>query len=114
MEEIKIILKDIEDEIKIETLNHLIYLLQRKTKKLELQNSLIAENYHYASIDLMELKDYRGKYVVIKAYDMNGKEILRPVAIKDGLSKDSINALLDDIKRSYDEAVAFAPIDKRL
>lgn len=92
--------------------------LQEKLKSLQVcqfKASLI-HSYHFSGAELLKIGRDRmlGSGVILAIYDLSGKFKVRPVMIKDGLSNTSINALLDDMQYSYDNAVAFKPMTDRL
>jgi len=92
--------------------------LQNEFSKLvadQYKASLI-HNYFFAGEKLIKLNKDRmmGSGVILSIADLNGKLIVEPIMIKDGLSKESINSLLDDFQYSYNKATEFLPIEKRL
>lgn len=89
---------------------------QRKTRaQLERQvkdlNAQLASTYHFAAQELrgMVKRDYRASAVVVEVTALGGASLLSPVAIRDGLSKETIEALIADVMRSYASAVEFKP-----
>jgi len=81
--------------------------LRRKVAELEAQ---LASSYHFASATLDSAGDkMQGGAVILRLTALGGRELIFPVAIKNGLSAESIAALRADIARSYDYAVELAP-----
>lgn len=82
-------------------------VLRRKVAELEAQ---LASSYHFASVTLNDAADkMQGGAVILRLTALGGKELIVPVAIKNGLSAESIAALRADIARSYDHAIELAP-----
>lgn len=82
--------------------------LARRVKELEAQ---LACAYHFADSDLrnMARKSYTGSALLVEITALGGAEVLRAIAIRDGLSPETIAALRADIVRSYGDSVAFKP-----
>jgi hypothetical protein len=82
--------------------------LERKIKELEAQ---LSATYHFADANLKQVasKNYTGSAVIVEITALGGCEVLQPVAIRDGLSKETITALRADIARSYELAIMFKP-----
>ena len=78
-------------------------------KLLEAQAQQI-HNYHFASHELekMGTTHWMGSAVIITFTVLGGRTI-SPVAIRDGLSEATINALQEDMRRSFDKATEFEP-----
>lgn len=74
--------------------------LQRKIKELEAQQ---AYTYHVASLGLPKADEahFMASAVVLELTALGGREIIPPVAIVNGLSPDTIEALQRDIARSW-------------
>lgn len=73
-------------------------------------------NYHFTSNEILKLdsKRYTGSAVILGGvYDLKGKMLSRPITITDGLSDNTINALLDDIERTYQHKITFKPTKTR-
>lgn len=82
-------------------------VLQRKIAELEAQ---LASSYHFASQTLNDAADkMQGGAVILRLTALGGKELIVPVAIKNGLSAESIAALRADIARSWDYATELPP-----
>lgn len=82
-------------------------ILRRKVAELEAQ---LASSYHFASATLDSAADkMQGGAVILRLTALGGRELIVPVAIKNGLSAESIAALRADISRSYDAAIELAP-----
>ena len=86
-------------------------LLKAEREVLELSASLPI-TYHFSSSNLHRASVERlmGSGVVLQLTGIGGKELINPTMIKDGLSKETIDALLKDIARSYESATIFKPI----
>lgn len=82
--------------------------LQRKVKELEAQ---LVHQYHFAAarIDRASIKKTMGSAVIMELTFLGGAKIFEPVAIKDGLSDETIAAIKADLKRSYERTVEFKP-----
>lgn len=82
--------------------------LQRKVKELEAQ---LAHQYHFTTrtIDKAGMQHCLGSAVILELTFLGGAKVIEPVAIKDGLSAETIAALKADLKRSYDLTVEFKP-----
>ena len=82
-------------------------ILRRKVAELEAQ---LASSYHFASMTLSDAADkMQGGAVILRLTALGGKELITPVAIKNGLSQESVAALRADIARSWDYALELAP-----
>src|SRR5690554_1290381 len=84
--------------------------LRRKVKELEAQ---LASSYHFASATLDKAGGLLGSAVVVELTALGGLKLIPPIAIRSGLSPDTIAALRKDIARSYDEAVEFKPVREK-
>lgn len=82
--------------------------LARQVKELEAQ---LSAAYHFAAQELrgMAKRDFRASAVLVEVTALGGAPLLRPIAIRDGLSRETIDALQADILRSYASAVEFKP-----
>lgn len=83
--------------------------LLRKLKEMEAQ---MTSSYHFASagLDKATYPALMGTALIIEMTALGGRELMRPVAIRGGLSQETIDGLRKDIARSYDEAVEFKPV----
>ena len=70
-----------------------------------------AHVYHFAhrSIDKASTKHLAGSGVVVTFTVLGGREICKPVIIRDGLSDETISALKADFARSFDLATMYKP-----
>jgi hypothetical protein len=77
--------------------------LEREVKELKAQ---LSSSYHFAhqTIDKASIDRLLGSGVLLELTGIGGKEIISPVMILNGLSKETIEALKADFKRSYDYA----------
>lgn len=82
--------------------------LQRKVKELEAQ---LVHQYHFASlgVEKADMRRTMGSAVILELTYLGGRKVIEPVAIKDGLSDETIAAIKADLKRSYERAVEFKP-----
>lgn len=82
--------------------------LERKVKELEAQ---LVHQYHFADrqIDKAGMKKTFGSAVIMELTFLGGQKVFEPVAIKDGLSDETIAAIKADLKRSYERTVEFKP-----
>jgi hypothetical protein len=85
--------------------------LERKIKELEAQ---LASTYHFADAELLQAsrKSYMGSAVIVEITALGGNVVMQPVAIRDGLSANTIAALRADIAKSYEDATVFKPSTK--
>ncbi len=70
-----------------------------------------AHVYHFASaaLDKASTDHLAASGVIITLTFLGGREVHSPVLIRDGLSKETIEALKADFIRSYESAVEFKP-----
>lgn len=81
--------------------------LARRVVELEAQ---LASSYHFASATLDKAGDcLMASAVIVRLTALGGREIINPIAIRDGLSRETIEALRRDIGRSFELATAFKP-----
>lgn len=82
---------------------------QRKVAETEAQ---LASTYHFADVQVLKAgqEHLMASAVVLRLTALGGREIIPPVAIKDGLSSETINAIRADLRRSYDLATMFKPV----
>lgn len=80
--------------------------LQRQILELKAQ---LASTYYFASKDINNCGHDKmmGGGVILQISALGGREIVKPVCIKDGLSQASIDAIKADIKRSSDSCLEF-------
>lgn len=83
-------------------------VLKRKVKELEAQ---LVHQYHFAEaqIDKACIKRTAGSAVILELTYLGGHKVIEPVAIKDGLSEETIAAIKADLRRSYEMATMFKP-----
>lgn len=88
---------------------------QEKLDKLIRQNeelkAQLVHQYHFASKELDKLGTDRmmASSVILSLKSLGGLKTCGPVAIRNGLSKETIEAIKADLKRSYEEAIEFKP-----
>jgi len=82
--------------------------LERKLMEAEAGQAHV---YHFASqtIDKASIDSLTGSGVIITLTVLGGREIHRPVLIRDGLSKETIEALKADYLCSYELATLYKP-----
>ncbi len=80
--------------------------LQREIVELKGQ---LAASYYFANKDLEKAGDLPGSGVLLMLCALGGREIIKPIVIRDGLSLESIAALRADLVRSFAGATAFKP-----
>jgi len=82
--------------------------LSRRVLELEAQ---LAHASHFARIGLVQAGRDRtmGSAVIVQMHYLGGKEVCPPFALKDGLSPETIAALLSDLRYTYERAVEFKP-----
>lgn len=75
--------------------------------------ALQASNYHFAGqgVSKLTLDKMTGSAVIIEMRFLGGKNVCEPFAILDGLSDTTIAAIKADLKRSFDLATTFKPLD---
>lgn len=79
--------------------------LQRKVMELEGQ---LAGSYHFANQEIDKADDrLTASGVLLQLTALGGRQIIKPVVIRDGLSHETIEAIRKDLKRSYDLATMF-------
>lgn len=83
----------------------------------ELERKLVEANgqhayvYAYASdaVEKASTDHLTASGVVLTLTALGGREIVKPVVIRDGLSAETIAAIRKDLRRSYDLAVKLVP-----
>lgn len=95
-------MKEVRTQTKKEKIGHL------KRKVIELGGSSPTA-YHVAHASLMSCAEDKmmGSGVLLSLSFLGGKAPFEPIVIRDGLSKETIEAIKRDIKRSYDLATLF-------
>ena len=95
-------------QTKAQLVAELITELERKLKEALAGQAHI---YHFASsaLDKASTDHLAASGVIITLTVLGGREILGPVLIRDGLSKETIEALKADFVRSYESAVELKP-----
>jgi hypothetical protein len=107
-------------------MNDEIEALEAEVASLKAQLKMVGEHnqykaslihtYHFAGSELLKCNQqkFMGSGVIIEMRSLSGKSLMMPVMIKDGLSNNTINSLLDDMQRSFESAIEFQPVAKRL
>lgn len=67
--------------------------------------------YHFADMEIEKLSTdhLMASGVVLELRVLGRKQGTTPVLIRDGLSRETINAIKEDLKRSYNLAISFKP-----
>lgn len=80
--------------------------IEREIIELKAQ---LASQYHFAheSINKCSVNHLTGSGVLLQLSSLGGNELVNPIVIRDGLSVETITAIKNDLKRSYDLATAF-------
>lgn len=106
------------DQLEAYELVPAVLYLQKELEDLKVSEHKASSvrNYHFTSAELLKLsaKRYYGSGVIISLHSLDGKRLIAPTTIRDGLSVASINGLLDDIQLSYDRTVELKPVTTRL
>lgn len=84
--------------------------------KVDQYKASLIHTYHFAGGELLKCGKDRllGSGLIVEIKDLNGKQRVMPFMVKDGLSSTTINSLLDDMQASFDSAIEFKPVTKRL
>lgn len=79
-----------------------------KRKILELEGS-IASSYYYAHGEVAKASTdhMMASGVVVSITALGGRQVMRPVVIRDGLSPETVAAIQRDLQRSYEQATQF-------
>lgn len=85
--------------------------IDKLTRQLKEAEAAQVHNYHFASasIDKASIDKLMASGVIIELVALGGREIVQPTLIRDGLSKETIEALKSDFLRSYNRAIEFKP-----
>ena len=79
----------------------------------QLEDALAGQvhQYHFAShgVEKASVKHFQASGVVLTLTALGGRELVKPVLIRNGLSLETVAALRADFQRSYDDAVVFNP-----
>lgn len=98
-----------------DTLKNSLLAEQEKNRKLEHElksiKAQLVHNYHFSYHSIEKAgEDYRkGSAVIISIVDLEGKNVIEPTAIKDGLLPTTIEALKQEFVKSYTLATVFKP-----
>lgn len=82
--------------------------LQRQVMELKAQ---LAHTAHFAAAELHKASTdhMMASAVILQLHALGGREIVRPVAIQDGLSPETIQAIHRDLIRTYELATMDKP-----
>lgn len=82
--------------------------LKQEIKELKAQ---LARTYHFVSTSLSKTGTDKmmGSGVMLELTALGGRQLIIPVMIRDGLSKETIDAIQKDIIRSYKLTVELKP-----
>lgn len=85
-------------------------IAELERKLMEAESSQV-HLYHFAdaSVDKASMAHLTGSGVIISLTVLGGREIFKPVLIRDGLSQETVTALKADFVRSYELANLFKP-----
>lgn len=80
-------------------------------RELREAKAMAVHNYHFASKEIEKLSIDRcmGSAVILELTLLGGKKGVEPVAIRNGLSAETIAAIKADLKRSFEWATEFKP-----
>jgi hypothetical protein len=92
--------------IKKQTKLQQISTLQRQKRELEAQ---LVGMLHFVRLGLHGARGVKGGAVIVQMHWLGGKEVCPPFAIKDGPSNETIDALIADVRRTFDEATELKP-----
>ena len=85
--------------------------LTYKQLELKLAEALASSptryNIVYGNLKNANIDKLMGSGVLITVQGIGGKHIIDPVLIRDGLSSETVEAIKNDIKRSYDLSVLY-------
>jgi hypothetical protein len=81
---------------------------QLEYKIMEL-NAQMIHVCHFASATIDKTENLKGSGVLLQLTFLGGKEAIPPIVIRDGLSRETINAIKQDIKRTYEAGIVFKP-----
>ena len=84
--------------------------LSRRVKELEAQ---LASTHYIAATTLHKASNLKGSAVILELNALGGAPLIKPVAIRGGLSPDTIEAIHRDLVRSYEEATELKPICRK-
>lgn len=82
--------------------------LERKLREAEAAQAHV---YHFAdaAIDKASIDHLMGSGVIMTLTVLGGRKICSPVLIRDGLSLETVEALKNDFRRSYEAAISWKP-----
>ena len=82
--------------------------LERKNQELQAQ---LAYQHHFVSnnLDSLNIDKMTGSAVILELRVLGGAESIGPVAIRDGLSDETIAAIKVDLARSFELCTVFKP-----
>jgi hypothetical protein len=107
-------LKSMEDrELITEVLKLQVKLSEIQAKESEASQ---IHNYHFASIELLRLSTDHclGSAIILSISTIRGELLVKPITISDGFSKNTVNSILDDLERTYQQKIELKPTTKRL
>jgi hypothetical protein len=83
-----------------------IAILERRNRELEAQ---LAHVPHFARQGLEKARGVRGGAVIVQMHWLGGREVCLPFSIKDGPSDATIDALIADLRRTYESITELKP-----
>lgn len=82
--------------------------LERQVLELKAQLAYVYANAS-RDVEKASTKHMMASGVLLQLTALGGREIIKPVVIRDGLSDETIEALKKDLARSYELATAYRP-----
>lgn len=85
--------------------------LSEARRKLRETEAQLIHNYHCAdaAIDKASTAHLMASGVILSLVAIGGREIVAPVCIRDGLSQPTIDAIKNDLRRSYEMTASRKP-----
>ena len=83
------------------------YIATLEQKLFEAQAYQV-HHHHFASSALPKAH-VPGSAIILELTFLGGRKLCDPIAIRDGLSEETIKCIQADIQRSFEDAIAFKP-----
>ena len=108
-----------DDNQEVEDLKKEVAALKEKLSligRVDQYKASLIHTYHFAGNELLKCNSDRfmGSGLIVEIKKLSGEHMVMPFMVKDGLSNQTINSLLDDMQRSFDNSIQFKPVEKRL
>lgn len=86
-------------------------IIEKQSRKILELESQLASTYHLASVEIKNASEERliGSGVLVQLTGIGGKNIVMPFLIRDGLNKNTIDALKAEMIKSYNLSIMFKP-----